>query len=237
MNSIKRPKPALAFAIALALAFAMPSAPPDSAVTANAAVVRLNKAKKTLHVGEEFRLKIIGTKKAITWESSRPSVATVSKKGKVKAVSAGRADITAKAAGKKYTCKVTVKASEKAEDKRAMKMKIGDTEVSVDWENNESAQALRELCAARPLKIEMSMYGGFEQVGSLGRSLPHDDSRITTDLGDIVLYGGDQIVVFYGTNTWPYTRLGRITGKTESEIRELLSGGNVSVTIEAGGSE
>ena len=75
----------------------------------------------------------------------------------------------------------------------------------------------------------MSMYGGFEQVGSLGTSLPRDDKQITTNAGDIVLYSGNQIVVFYGTNSWAYTRLGRITDKTASEMADLLGNGNVRI--------
>ncbi len=75
------------------------------------------------------------------------------------------------------------------------------------------------------------MYGGFEQVGSLGASLPRSDTRITTQAGDIVLYAGDQIVVFYGSNTWAYTRLGRITDLSPEELAALLGKGDVSLTL------
>lgn len=108
---------------------------------------------------------------------------------------------------------------------------IGKTEVSVDWENNNSVNALKKLVESEPLVIDMSMYGGFEQVGSLGTSLPRDDKQITTTAGDIVLYSGNQIVVFYGSNSWAYTRLGRITDKTASELTDLLGNGNVTLTI------
>ena len=77
----------------------------------------------------------------------------------------------------------------------------------------------------------MSMYGGFEQVGSIGTALPQNDVQTTTTAGDIVLYSGDQMVVFYGSNTWAYTRLGHITDKTQAELAELLSNGNVTVTL------
>ena len=107
-------------------------------------------------------------------------------------------------------------------------MKINDVPVSVEWENNESVKALRENL---PITVKMSMYGGFEQVGSLGRSLPRNDKRITTSAGDIVLYSGNQIVVFYGSNTWAYTRLGMITGKTQSELTDLLGNSDVVITI------
>ena len=111
---------------------------------------------------------------------------------------------------------------------------INDTEISVQWEDNRSVDALIELASSAPLTVRMSMYGGFEQVGPLGTRLPRDDSRITTQPGDIVLYSGDQIVLFYGSNTWSYTRLGRITGKSETELAELLGSGDVAATLSAG---
>lgn len=92
-------------------------------------------------------------------------------------------------------------------------------------------KSLIKLVESEPLEIEMSMYGGFEQVGSLGTSLPRDDKQITTKAGDIVLYSGNQIVVFYGSNSWAYTRLGSITDKTASEMADLLGNGNVRITI------
>ena len=111
-----------------------------------------------------------------------------------------------------------------------MQMMIGETPVTVAWEDNASVAALREL-AAEGLTIEMSMYGGFEQVGSIGKSLPRNDKQMTTAAGDIVLYSGSNIVVFYGSNSWSYTKLGHITDKTASQIRELLSDGDVTITI------
>lgn len=113
-----------------------------------------------------------------------------------------------------------------------LKMSIGGTEVQVAWEENESVQALKELAAEKaPLEIQMSMYGGFEQVGRLGKSLPRSDEQTTTSAGDIVLYSGNQIVVFYGQNSWSYTRLGKITDKSAGEMRNLLSNGDVVIKI------
>lgn len=80
----------------------------------------------------------------------------------------------------------------------------------------------------------MSMYGGFEQVGSLGTSLSRNDKQTTTQAGDIVLYSGNQMVVFYGSNSWAYTRLGRITDKSDMELEELLGNGDVTITLELG---
>lgn len=110
---------------------------------------------------------------------------------------------------------------------------VNGEELAVEWEDNESVDALRQLASEEAVTIEMSMYGGFEQVGSIGETLPRNDEQITTQAGDIVLYSGNQIVLFYGSNTWAYTRLGRITDRTDNELTELLGSGNVELKIEA----
>ena len=112
-----------------------------------------------------------------------------------------------------------------------MQMFINGQPVNVGWDNNNSVQALKQLAASNKLTIQMSMYGGFEQVGSIGTSLPREDVQTTTKAGDIVLYSGNQIVVFYGSNSWAYTRLGHITDKTADEMTELLGNGNVTITL------
>ena len=119
---------------------------------------------------------------------------------------------------------------DESEAEPVMQMKINDTPVAVAWEDNESVAALKDL-AQSGLRIEMSMYGGFEQVGSIGRRLPSGDVQTSTSPGDIVLYSGNQLVVFYGSNSWAYTRLGHITDKTPEEMRELLGNGGVSVAL------
>ena len=120
-----------------------------------------------------------------------------------------------------------------AEEKQeVINMTINNTPVTVAWEDNEAVAALKAAVKSEPLTISMSMYGGFEQVGSLGMSLPKNDTRITTSPGDVILYSGNQMVVFYGSNTWAYTRLGHITDKTPAELTQLLSNGNVTITLE-----
>ena len=112
-----------------------------------------------------------------------------------------------------------------------LQMTIGETPVEVDWQENSAVEALKDLCRENPLQIQMSMYGGFEQVGSIGQSLPTEDQQTTTRSGDIVLYSGSQIVVFYGSNSWAYTRLGHISDKTDQEMKELLGNGDVTITF------
>ena len=115
------------------------------------------------------------------------------------------------------------------ENEIIMVMTINDTKVDVTWENNASVKELEEL-AADGLTISMSMYGGFEQVGPIGKSITRDDKQTTTSAGDIVLYSGNQLVVFYGSNSWAYTKIGKIN-LTEKELTNLLSNGDVTITL------
>lgn len=117
------------------------------------------------------------------------------------------------------------------EEKTDMKLKIGDTEVPVIWEENESVDALKALAAEGPLTIHMSMYGGFEQVGPIGQDIVSNDQQTTTQAGDIVLYSGDQIVAFYGSNSWAYTRLGHVD-LSQKEMEDLLGNGDVIMTLQ-----
>ena len=120
---------------------------------------------------------------------------------------------------------------EKEQTGSMLELAINGAPVSVKWEDNESVQALRELAAKGPITVQMSMYGGFEQVGSLGTSIVRNDVQTVTSAGDIVLYSGSNIVIFYGSNSWAYTRLGRITGMTDSKLAELLGNSDVALTI------
>ena len=108
-------------------------------------------------------------------------------------------------------------------------MKIDDTIVDATWENNDSVKKLLEY-AKNGLKIAMHQYGGFEQVGSIGATLPSNDKSITTSAGDICLYQSNQLVVFYGSNTWSYTKLGHIN-LSKSELTELLDNKDVGIEL------
>lgn len=117
------------------------------------------------------------------------------------------------------------------EEEITMMMTINDTAVTVAWDNNASVRALAELAGNGPLTIQLNAYGGFEQVGPIGTALPSNDTSITTESGDIMLYTSDQMVLFYGSNSWAYTRLGRITDKSKAELKELLGGKGVTVVV------
>ncbi len=108
-----------------------------------------------------------------------------------------------------------------------MNVQVGDVVFSATLEENEAASALVEMMRESPVVIQMSDYSGFEKAGSLGTSLPASNSQTTTQTGDIVLYNGNQIVIFYGSNSWSYTRLGHIEDLTGWE--EALGRGDVTV--------
>ena len=110
-----------------------------------------------------------------------------------------------------------------------MKVQVGDTIFSATLEENAAVSALVDMMRESPVVLQMSDYSGFEKVGPLGNSLPADNSQTTTHAGDIVLYNGNQIVIFYGSNSWSYTRLGHIDDLTGWE--EALGNGDVTVTF------
>ena len=117
------------------------------------------------------------------------------------------------------------------EEKTVMKMVINGTPVAVEWEDNAAVDALGKAAKEKAITINTAAYGGFEQVGSLGMDLPQSDTRITTNPGDIALYEGNQMVVFYGSNTWAYTILGHISDKTQAELEQLLSEETLTITL------
>ena len=110
-----------------------------------------------------------------------------------------------------------------------MKVQVGDAVFSATLEENEAVASFVEMMRDNPVSIQMSDYSGFEKVGSLGTSLPASNSQTTTHAGDIVLYNGNQIVIFYGSNSWSYTRLGHVDDLTGWE--EALGSGDVTVTF------
>lgn len=103
--------------------------------------------------------------------------------------------------------------------------------------DNSSAVAFYELLKKGPLTVDMHDYGSFEKVGSLGKSLPRNDTQITTTAGDIILYQGNQITIYYDTNSWNFTRLGKVvstgstTSITQAELKKILGKGDVTAVF------
>lgn len=98
-------------------------------------------------------------------------------------------------------------------------------------EKNEATKALVAALQVAPITYIASDYGGFEKVGPLGRSLPTNNSQITTQAGDVILYSGNQIVLFYGSNTWSYTRLGKIDLSSMDELKTFLKAGEGDIDV------
>lgn len=121
-----------------------------------------------------------------------------------------------------------------SEEDETMKMNVtvGENTFTATLADNKAVDALVEMMESEPVVIQMSDYAGFEKVGSLGRSLPTSNSQTTTQSGDIVLYNGNQIVIFYDSNSWSYTRLGKIDDLTGWE--EALGSNDVIVTFSIG---
>ena len=112
---------------------------------------------------------------------------------------------------------------------KTLTLKIENTEVDVFWLDNDSVKALKQL-AKNGLSIDLEMYGDMEQFGSLGSTVPSSDTNLTANAGDIMLYQSNKIVLFYGSNTYSYTKLGHIN-LSKSELTELLGEENVTITI------
>ena len=108
-----------------------------------------------------------------------------------------------------------------------VKVKINDEVFDVKLENNSATQELVKELKKGNVTVNASEYGGFEKVGDLGFSLPTSDENIGTSPGDIVLYQGDKISLFYGSHSWSYTKLGKLDNVDSNKLKEVLGSGNV----------
>lgn len=113
----------------------------------------------------------------------------------------------------------------------AMTITANGHTMTATMHGNGATEALRQRLDDGGLTLRLSDYGDFEKVGALGFTLPRSDRQTTTQPGDIVLYQGNQIVIFYGSNTWNYTRLGHIDNATAEGLRQTLGEGDVTVTL------
>ncbi len=104
--------------------------------------------------------------------------------------------------------------------------------LNMSWESNSAADELIAYVREESIVVEAIRYSGFEQVGSLPQYFSRKDVQITTQPGDIVLYSGNQLVIFFGSNTWSYTMLGHIEGLSEQELSALLGPDSVTVEIQ-----
>lgn len=169
-----------------------------------------SKYKKYLLKTNKKGVVSINTKKLS--KSSHKVVVNVKKTSKIKSASA------------KSTIKIR-------DSSKSIKLKVNGKTLNVKLENNKAAKALLEKLKKGDIIIKAKEYGGFEKVGDLGFSLPADDKYITTKPGDIVLYNQDEISLFYNSNSWDYTKLGKVQNVNANELKQILGSGDVTLTL------
>ena len=124
-----------------------------------------------------------------------------------------------------------VKEEIKEENIDMIKIKVNSNVLEVKLEDNEATKSLVERLKYGDISVNANEYGGFEKVGNLGFSLPRNDKNITTSAGDIVLYQGNQISLFYNSNSWSYTKLGRVQNVSGAELKNILGSGDVTLIL------
>lgn len=116
-------------------------------------------------------------------------------------------------------------------DQNQFYITAGETVFTAAFSDNSSAEAFKNLLAEEPLTVDMHDYGSFEKIGEIGDTLPRSDEQITTEPGDVILYLGTNITIYYDTNSWNFTRLGKIRNATKEDLLAALGDGDVTVTF------
>lgn len=122
-------------------------------------------------------------------------------------------------------------ATQKTDSAEEIVLTVAGKALTVDWGENSSVDALRELLKKGDITLDMSDYGGFEKGAPLPETLPQNNEQMNTDAGDIILYQGKQFVIYYDTNSWSLTPMGKITDMTKTELQTLLGTGNVTAVL------
>lgn len=159
-------------------------------------------------------------------QGQTPSSASTSSES----VSAAEAEVSSESASASEPS-TAVESSSAAEASASFLVSVGDAQFAVAPADTDAARSLMEQLQAGPVTVSLHAYGGFEQVGPLPWSLPASDEQITTSPGDIMLYQGDQITIFIGSNSWAYTPLGSIEGATTEALLEAFGGDEAEITL------
>ena len=124
--------------------------------------------------------------------------------------------------------------TEEQEESNMINLQIEAHNLTAELADYTSAQAFAELLQEGPVTVQMHDYGNFEKIGPLPTSLPESNEQITTEPGDIILYQGNSVTVYYDENTWNFTRLGKVQGVTQQELKDILGEGDVEITFSVG---
>ncbi len=125
----------------------------------------------------------------------------------------------------------TLSPEEKEESEMRLNIQAGEHLLTATLAQNSSAEALVEMLSEGTVTIQMSDYANMEKVGSLPDSLPGNDEQISTEAGDLILYQGNSFVIYYDTNSWNLTRLGKINDMNQQELKEILGDGDITVEL------
>jgi len=115
--------------------------------------------------------------------------------------------------------------------KNTISMDINGTKLTATLVDNSSTKELLEMLKKGPLTIGMEDYANMEKVGSIGANLSTNDKQTTTNAGDLILYLGNKLAIYYDTNSWNFTRLGKINDVSQNELKEILGSGGATVTL------
>lgn len=118
---------------------------------------------------------------------------------------------------------------QKVETMENVQLEVNGNLFDVELEDNSSAYEFKEKLKLNDIVVNASDYGNFEKVGNLGFTLSTNDKRITTEPGDIILYQGDKLTLYYDTNTWTFTKLGKLKNVTKEQLKNVL--GDEDVTL------
>ena len=138
---------------------------------------------------------------------------------------------TPKSSASKTADVVPANSSAQMEAPVKLKIHVNDTTFTATLEENSSAKAFAEFLSQGDLTLDMHDYGSFEKVADLPRSFPRNDKQIDTDAGDIILYQGNSITIYYDKNSWNFTRLARIDNVNKKRLQQILGKGNVKATF------
>lgn len=138
---------------------------------------------------------------------------------------------TPKSSASKTSGAVPASSSAQTEAPVKLKIRVNDTTFTATLEENSSAKAFAEFLTQGNLTLDMHDYGSFEKVADLPRSFPRNDTQIDTDAGDIILYQGKSITIYYDKNSWNFTRLGKIDNVNKKRLKQILGDGNATVTF------
>ena len=189
-----------------------------------------NKESNKLMKGVKVLLKVFtGNKyKKYSLKTDKNGVVSINTKNLKKGTHKVTVSVKATSKIRKASAKSSIKTVGNA---KHIKLKVNGHTLDVKLADNKATKELLKKLKKGNIKIRASEYGGFEKVGNLGFSLPASDKYISTSSGDIVLYEGDQISLFYNSNSWDYTRIGKVQKVTASELRSILGSGDVTLTL------